>query len=443
MSIYSGERASKLLIDLIKSAKQSIWVATAFLDEFGADLLVEAVRRGVRVRLLVPEGVDYEILRRLSIEGVEVRIYRSKFLHAESIIVDGVAYVGSANLTANALKARSVELVIETDDANTIKLIDEFEKWWNEAEDIRLTIHTKLAEKFIYFKISKEFIGYNEIISVRFTREPVYIEMLNPFTLNSGMTIYGGGGSISFRYVFIELIGLPELVFYNATTNERLAVDDISLKYEAEEFIRNEHKFFSPYVGNVVALKALGSISDSLSHFFNLVEGLIGSQDFIDLGNRLSEDLLIHVKKFLADNNFMGQSTKVVVREGGSPSINPLVNLRDLAYEHNVFISLGYAIEDRQEKPIHQGLEHEVLEEIRKRFDSYLNDLVKTLDLENYKRLIIGKLSTRLGMVIKTLGDHGFKKLHIPIRIKISIELSQSTTISSEYIPLAELSYSI
>jgi HKD family nuclease len=444
MSVYSGEKASKLLMDLIKNAKQSIWVATDSLDEFGADLLVEAAIRGVKVRLLVPEGVDYEILRRLSIEGVEVRIYRSKFLHAKSIIVDGFAYVGSANLTANALKARNIELVIETDAKRATELINEFEKWWNEAEDIDLATYARASEKFVYFKISKKIINSNEVVSIRFTREPVYIEMLNPFTLNGGLTISGRGGSISFRYVFISLLGPAFLVFYNAATNQRRRALYASLEYKAHEIIRDNHSFFSPYVGNLAALRALGSIGGSLSHFHKLIENLIGSSDFIDLRNKLSEDLLIHVKKFLVDNNLMSQDAKISVGEEKDPSTTLFfIDLRDLAYIHEVSISLEYSVEDIQEKSIHLRSKYYVEKEIKRKFDSYLKDLVKTLDLENYKRLVEGRIFNKLKMAIKNLRDHGFEKFYIPIIIRCSIKLSRGITVSSEDISLMELSYSV
>lgn len=69
--------------------------------------LADAVRRGVRVRVIAPGPIDYNVVRRASRSsfgrllrgGVEIYEYDPALLHAKTLVVDGEwATVGSANL---------------------------------------------------------------------------------------------------------------------------------------------------------------------------------------------------------------------------------------------------------------------------------------------------------------------------------------------------------
>ena len=71
------------------------------------DTLLDAVERGVRVRVLVPGPIDHDIVRhgqppafgKLFEAGVEIHEYRAALLHAKTLVIDGVwATIGSTNL---------------------------------------------------------------------------------------------------------------------------------------------------------------------------------------------------------------------------------------------------------------------------------------------------------------------------------------------------------
>jgi cardiolipin synthase A/B len=92
----------------ITSAKKSILITNPYFipDERMINSLLGAVRRGVRVRILVPGKIDYKITYRASrryygdmlLGGVEIFEYMAALLHSKTMVVDGVwATVGSTN----------------------------------------------------------------------------------------------------------------------------------------------------------------------------------------------------------------------------------------------------------------------------------------------------------------------------------------------------------
>ncbi len=93
----------------IASARRSIYITNPYfvLDGAMTEALVHAVRRGVRVVVLVPGMIDHNIVRQASRAGfgtllragVEIYEYRVALLHAKTMVIDGVwATVGSTNL---------------------------------------------------------------------------------------------------------------------------------------------------------------------------------------------------------------------------------------------------------------------------------------------------------------------------------------------------------
>jgi hypothetical protein len=63
---YSLDEVSKRLRELVESAMQSVWVATAFIDRCGVDLLKKVSDSGAQVRVLTSAEVDEDILRELT-----------------------------------------------------------------------------------------------------------------------------------------------------------------------------------------------------------------------------------------------------------------------------------------------------------------------------------------------------------------------------------------
>ena len=99
---------STLLIAL-NAARRSIRITNPYflLDEAMTAALLERVRRGVTVEVLVPGVIDHNFVRqasratwgRLLEAGVKIYEYRPALLHAKTMVIDGRwATVGSANL---------------------------------------------------------------------------------------------------------------------------------------------------------------------------------------------------------------------------------------------------------------------------------------------------------------------------------------------------------
>ncbi|MEP6833583.1 MAG: phospholipase D-like domain-containing protein, partial [Gemmatimonas sp.] len=96
------------------AARTRLWVTTPyFAPPIGAlDVLSEAVKRGVDVRLLLPGKTDVAFIRhaahgtyqKLLKAGVRIFEYQAAVLHAKTMVVDGqVGVVGSANLDFRSL----------------------------------------------------------------------------------------------------------------------------------------------------------------------------------------------------------------------------------------------------------------------------------------------------------------------------------------------------
>ncbi len=92
----------------IKKAEQRIWLATPYFVPIGKvfRLLARRARRGVDVRLIIPEKNDVWIMkwislpliRSLSRKGVKIYIYKPRFSHQKVFITDDWICVGSTNL---------------------------------------------------------------------------------------------------------------------------------------------------------------------------------------------------------------------------------------------------------------------------------------------------------------------------------------------------------
>jgi cardiolipin synthase len=92
----------------INSAKQSILITNPYFmpDDVMTEALVKAAGRGVRVSILLPGEADSQLTYTASrsyygpllLGGIEVYEYKGAFLHAKTIVVDGVwSTIGSTN----------------------------------------------------------------------------------------------------------------------------------------------------------------------------------------------------------------------------------------------------------------------------------------------------------------------------------------------------------
>ena len=97
------------LLLAISAARRSIFITNPYFvpDDAMEEALAAAVKRGVRVVVLVPGRIDHNLVRQASRSGygrmlkagVEIYEYRAALLHAKTMVVDGVfATIGSTNL---------------------------------------------------------------------------------------------------------------------------------------------------------------------------------------------------------------------------------------------------------------------------------------------------------------------------------------------------------
>ncbi len=105
----SGMEIKRSLIKRIRSAKQRVWIATAYFipSRKIRRLLRQAAYRGVDVRLLLPGGhSDHPSVRhagrrfyaRLLHNGVRIFEYQPRFLHAKMLLCDDWLSIGSSNI---------------------------------------------------------------------------------------------------------------------------------------------------------------------------------------------------------------------------------------------------------------------------------------------------------------------------------------------------------
>jgi cardiolipin synthase len=97
------------LLLALAAARERVLVTNPYfvLDETMREAVLQAVRRGVRVEVLVPAVIDYNVVRlasraqfgELLLAGVEIHEYTPALLHAKTMVIDGVwATIGSTNL---------------------------------------------------------------------------------------------------------------------------------------------------------------------------------------------------------------------------------------------------------------------------------------------------------------------------------------------------------
>jgi cardiolipin synthase A/B len=96
------------LLLALSSARRSVYITNPYLllDDKMRETLIDLVRRGVRVIVLVPGAIDHNIVRQASRAqfgemirgGIEIYEYTPALLHSKTVVIDGVwATIGSTN----------------------------------------------------------------------------------------------------------------------------------------------------------------------------------------------------------------------------------------------------------------------------------------------------------------------------------------------------------
>ena len=107
----------------IAAAKTEIIIANAYFLPGGKlrRALIDAAKRGVKVRLLLQGKIEYQMQYHATRwiydlflrDGIEIYEYLPSFLHAKVAVIDGVSFVGSSNLDPfSLLLAREANVLI-------------------------------------------------------------------------------------------------------------------------------------------------------------------------------------------------------------------------------------------------------------------------------------------------------------------------------------------
>ena len=111
-------------LQAIRRARHDIVIANAYFlpGVRFRRALIDAVKRGVRVRLLLQGKVDYKMQHlatqalydRLLSEGIEIIEYKASFLHAKVAVMDDQSTIGSSNIDPfSLLMAREANVVVD------------------------------------------------------------------------------------------------------------------------------------------------------------------------------------------------------------------------------------------------------------------------------------------------------------------------------------------
>jgi phosphatidylserine/phosphatidylglycerophosphate/cardiolipin synthase-like enzyme len=139
-----GGGASALTLASIDKAEKSILVAAfAFTSKPVARALLNAARRGVKVRVVADKQTHskgYTAVTFLANKGIPVRLNGAyNHMHNKFMVMDGRhVQTGSFNYTraASEKNAENV-LVVRNDPVTAAKYTAEWERLWNEGEDFR------------------------------------------------------------------------------------------------------------------------------------------------------------------------------------------------------------------------------------------------------------------------------------------------------------------
>jgi cardiolipin synthase len=116
-----NEQLSEPVFDLIRNARRTIDIESAYLTYPYYDRLAEAVRRGVRVTLIAPEcnnkpKLDGYTQWACANAGVSLRLYTGRMLHTKAMLVDDEALViGSSNFDVLSHRIQQELLAIVRD----------------------------------------------------------------------------------------------------------------------------------------------------------------------------------------------------------------------------------------------------------------------------------------------------------------------------------------
>jgi cardiolipin synthase len=145
----------------LKRARHRIWLATPYFVPVGSVFrtLVRAAKRGIDVRLIVPEKNDVwfmkllslPLLKSLSNNGVKIFIYGKRFSHQKLFIADDWIAIGSTNLNHRSFLHDLEMDVVITHPENKTRILDGYVKdqSTSRAFDESNWSHLSLSERIV------------------------------------------------------------------------------------------------------------------------------------------------------------------------------------------------------------------------------------------------------------------------------------------------------
>jgi cardiolipin synthase A/B len=133
-------RARMLFQTLIASAQRSIHITTPYFvpDRGARGALIEAMRRGVELKIIVPgRHSDHLLTRRSSRRlygdllkhGAQIYEYRPSMIHTKSLVVDGVwSVVGSTNFDSRSFGLNDEVNLAAMDEGLAARLEEDFQR---------------------------------------------------------------------------------------------------------------------------------------------------------------------------------------------------------------------------------------------------------------------------------------------------------------------------
>ena len=134
----SGDTLRDAVLTALFNANGRIWVVTPYFvpDELLLGALCIAARRGVDVRLIIPQKSNHRLadlsresyLNQIHEAGAKIWLYRPNMLHAKAVLVDdALAVIGSANMDMRSLLL-NFEVGLCIYEPDVIEQIDEWMK---------------------------------------------------------------------------------------------------------------------------------------------------------------------------------------------------------------------------------------------------------------------------------------------------------------------------
>lgn len=126
------------LVHAMHRADRRIWIATPYFlpTEHLEHALIAAARRGVDVRIMLPEKSNQLIadvargayLRGLAVAGCTILRHRPGMLHAKAAVIDDIACIGTANFDIRSMLLNFELMLFLYDPASTVQIVDWFER---------------------------------------------------------------------------------------------------------------------------------------------------------------------------------------------------------------------------------------------------------------------------------------------------------------------------